>query len=119
MNKNTKQMRVQLADARRSGVHSVAFPVPVFNYHSYDKSEMTTRTLTNSFANKDGVVSTSPARNMQMRVLCNAGGGANACLTVHEPIDPNKPVIFKNHKSYGDNFPDYKQPLAMRGQAGN
>lgn len=59
---------------------------------------------------KNGVISKNEKTNTQMVVLHNQGDtGGTASLTVHDAIDKNKPIIFKNHK-----YCDYKQPFAKR-----
>lgn len=48
------------------------------------------------------IISQNLERNMQMRVLWNKGKGAvgNCSLTVHEPIDKNKPFKPYKKKAY-------------------
>ena len=46
-----------------------------------------------------GVISSSPKRNMQMRVLHNTdANGRKDSMTVHEPIRKDSYVKFANHK---------------------
>lgn len=88
MNKNTKKLKSQLRVARRSGKDSLTVQVPVSNYHS--NAQLTGKTF--AISSGGGVVSKNERRNMQMRVLSNAGGGANSSLTVHEKIRKDEPA---------------------------
>lgn len=101
MNKNQKRLRASL---RKSG-GELAVEVPAGGYHNSAKGQWQTRRL--NISKGGGVITASPRRNMQQRVLTNTGGGT---LTVHEAIDPTSPVSYKNHGYLSD---DYRQPKTV------
>lgn len=112
-NKNTKQLRTFASKAARQGRSKVEFQKPVSNYHS--ARACITATLECSRPNGEGVVSASPRRNMQMRVLHNENGnGGKSSLTVHEPIRGDRPVRFKGHGYiFKDERSGYFQPKGI------
>lgn len=58
---------------------------------------------------KTGVISQNEKSNMQMVVLHNQGDAVKgtSSLTIHQAIDKNSPIAFRNHK-----YMDYRQPYA-------
>ena len=110
MNKNTKQFHVDARKAHRRGQSEFSVNVPITtkgNAQSYYKKTI-------AFAPRgSNVISESPARNMQQKVLCNTAGGAGSSATVHVLIDETRPVRYKNHGQYKDFKENYKQPKTI------
>ncbi len=98
-NKNTQNLNRLKRLARRNGLRTMKLSVPVYNYHS-----ATTMMTEKNFevAGGSGVVSRNEKRNMQMRVLNNAGGGENSSLTVHERIRQGEPATPKPKREKKD-----------------
>lgn len=116
MNKNTKQVRNQIRKAGKTGAAFVETQVPVRNYHSCQNTLLTKVNRPTAFVGADKIVSSSKKRNMAMRVFRNKNElGKSSSLTVHAPLDPERPVVFKGHGYIADKRL-YRQPPKFRGR---
>lgn len=98
MNKNTKQIRVNIRKAGKQGEDT---------YKSKDGRVFSTSRL------KGETVSTNRRRNMAMRAYHNTDDkGIKTSITVHEPMTQGEYVKFKNHSNYKDFT--YRQPNSVQ-----
>lgn len=99
MNKNTKRNKSFAAFNFRKGKDTTEF---VIGRTQGGQSGYTLSKYPYTIArpNDNGVVSRNERRNMQMRVLHNKGENGTHSLTVHEPIDKNKPFYAYKNKNY-------------------
>lgn len=117
MNKNTKQVRNQIRKAGKAGAASVETQVPVPNYHSCQGTLLVKVNRPTSLVGADKIVSTNRKRNMAMRVFRNKNEfGKSSSMTVHAPLDPEFPVVFKGHEYIADKRL-YRQPPKFRSRA--
>ncbi len=104
MNKNQKQIKRFAQSARQKGSSTVTFRKPLPNYHSHSGNY-------DSFFT-EATIELNPSPVNSRRNNTDAQG-RKFSLTTHEPIDPTRPVIFKNH-SYMSKEGKYEQPRGIR-----
>lgn len=111
MNKSTRKLRQNIAQASRAKQIEVEHKTPVRDYHNKDKVELVTVKFPTAVPNKDGLVSSNPRRNTAMRVYVNTDAkGKSFSITRHEPLNEKAPITFKNH-GY---VKGYRQPANIR-----
>jgi hypothetical protein len=108
MNKNSRQLRVAARKIKRAGADNMEYQTPVGDYHNNPK--FVKKILHLCSRDRDGVVSASPNRNMQMRVLQNKNEDSKtSSFTVHEPINKDRFVTHPNHE-----YMTYRQPAGAK-----
>ena len=117
-NKNKRRLRIAVRAAGKSGNAEFSTEVPMGGYHNYDKGSFQTLRTPTAVRSKDGVVSSNPARNTQMRELQNHNeNGYGQSVTVHDSINRNQFVTHKGHgylvKDERDNN-QYRQPKGAK-----
>lgn len=100
MNKNTRLIRKWVSQASKRGEHEVVYSRPVYNFHSEGKYE--TKTVPTAVMGKNGVVSFSRKKNIEMVII--------------QPVDANGKVVdtMTRHVVLNKDYPAYKRRLRRR-----